>query len=129
MLTLQRFKTMRLIFGLVVVFGMSVVFHALDAHGHGAATTQKMETISITRANSDSSDSTVLCPVCEKSYRTRTTTTTHTRIVTTTTHYHMNSQLQWVQQYKNESTTDTTSTHTSWTDCGYVYSNGNKCAG
>ena len=42
MLTLQRFKTMRLIVGvLVAVFGLSVVFHALDAYADGTAAIQR----------------------------------------------------------------------------------------
>ena len=64
MLTLQRFKTIRLIIGILVVsFGLSVVFHALDSYAHGGATIQKTVVTITTVQTSNDSSKMLRCPV------------------------------------------------------------------
>ena len=130
MLTLQHFKTMRLIIGvLVVIFGLSVVFHALDAYGHGSSQPQKTVHTVITSQSRSSTNRVSKCKACKKAWRKVTTTTTTTTTSVTTEHYHLAGANNWSLQYRQENNSSTISTGEYWDPCIYVYPNGNKCAG
>ena len=118
MLTLQRFKTMRLIVGvLVAVFGLSVVFHALDAHGHGSSQPQKTVYTVITSQTKDSKDYYKKCKACNEAWRKVTITKTTTTTSVTTQHYHLASENNWSLQYSQDSTSSTISNSESWAEC------------
>ena len=129
MLTLQHFKTMRLIVGvLVVVFGLSFVFHALEAYGDGAAVKQKTVTTELVDRSSRTSSAHKKCTACNKVWRKVTTTYTTTKTKVTKAHYHF-AQNGWSHQGTTQSVSRTDTESTSWAACTYVYPNGNKCGG
>ncbi len=118
MLTLQRFKTMRLIVGVLIVgFGLSVVFHALDVHGHGSSQPQKTVYTVITSEKKDSKDYYKKCKVCDEAWRkvTITKTTTTTRV--TIQHYHLAGEDNWSLQSTKDSTSTTRSSSETWAEC------------
>ena len=117
MLTLQHFKTMRLIVGLVVVFGLFVVFHALDAHGHGSSQPQKTVYTVMTSEKKDSKDYYKKCKACDEAWRKVTITKTTTTIRVTIQHYHLAGEDNWSLQSTKDSTSTTLSSSETWAEC------------
>ncbi len=130
MLTLQHFKTTRLIVGVLVVsFGLSVVFHALDVHGHGIAIFKNDSYDARVNESTSTTTYSSTCPAGDHS-RGYTASTTTYDLYHRTDHYHLNSSLNWVYQYTTGSYVSTETERTSyWETCTYVYSNGNQCGG
>ena len=99
MLTLQHFKTMRLIIGVLVVgFGLSVVFQALDAYGHGIAIFKNESYDARVNENTSTTTYSATCPAGDHS-RGYTASTTTYDLYHRKDHYHLNSSLNWVYQY------------------------------
>ena len=129
MLTLQRFKTMRLIVRvLVVVFGLSVVFHALDVYGHGTADGQRTLVNTDTDSDHDEIRKPETCPACGEWERTRVETKVTTITTTVTKHYHL-SNGDWHLQSQNVERNSSSSRSSYLTACEYTYSDGTQCAG